>query len=61
MADAPRRPPGRPPADEPRSIVSTWLPTRDHDRLIRLAQLQKKSLSALARDILEQRLRDPRQ
>ena len=59
MSDAlPKRPPGRPPANEPGSIVSIWLRVAERDRLIRLAQLHQKSLSAMVREVLVQRLRD---
>jgi hypothetical protein len=46
---------GRPPAREPGSSVSTWLPTREHDRLIREALRRDESLSALVRRILTSR------
>jgi hypothetical protein len=37
---------------EPRSSVSTWLPARHHDRLIRMANRRGASVSATVRDVL---------
>jgi len=54
--DAPRRRPGRPPVDEPRSSVSIWLRTCDRDRLVRLARLHEKSVSQILREVLTLRL-----
>lgn len=52
-----RRPRGRPRVDEPMALVSTRLPVRDYDRLIRLAQKQEMSVA----DLLRRRiLREPR-
>jgi hypothetical protein len=44
---------GRPPASEPRSTVSVWLPASAHDRLIRLAKAQEKSISEVVRQLLK--------
>lgn len=43
---------GRPRADEPKTSISAWIPTQEYDRLVRTAQQQEKSLSALVRDLL---------
>jgi hypothetical protein len=44
---------GRPRAEEPHSSVSTWLPTRYHDRLVQLANHQTEgNVSALVRQLL---------
>lgn len=51
------RPRGRPRVEEQRSTVSTWLPASQHDRLIRLANQQEKSVSALVRSLLLLRIR----
>lgn len=51
-----RRKPGRPKADEPSTSVSTWIPAREHDRLIRLAQRKEQSVSETVRQLLRQRL-----
>lgn len=50
----PRR--GRPPADEPRSTVSTWLPASTHDRLIKRANEEEQSVSEFVREMIEERL-----
>lgn len=47
-----KRPPGRPRADEPGVVVATWLRSSEYDRLIRQAQTQDQSVSALIRDLL---------
>lgn len=47
-----RRKPGRPRSDEPKTTVSTWLPTKEHDRLIRLANERDQSVSQTVRQIL---------
>lgn len=51
-----RRGRGRPRVDEARSSVSTWVPASYHDRLIRIAQAQDKSVSAVVRQLLILRL-----
>lgn len=59
QADKPvpvRRGRGRPPAAEPRTSVSTWLPASYHDRLIRVARQQDVSVSAVVRQLLILRL-----
>lgn len=53
----PDKPRGRPKADEPGSTVSTWLRTGEHDKLVKLAQQQETSISALVRQLLALKLR----
>jgi hypothetical protein len=48
---------GRPRLDESGASVSTWLPPGDHDKLIKLAREQEKSISALVRQLLTLKLR----
>lgn len=48
---------GRPPVEQPLSHVSTRLPPAYHDRLVKLAKHQDKSVSALVRDLLTLKLR----
>jgi hypothetical protein len=48
---------GRPRVVEPHSSVSTWLPSRYHDRLIQLANQKDVKVSALVRDLLILRLK----
>lgn len=43
---------GRPPVQEPRSTVSTWLPASAHDRLIKVANAREMSVSAIVRHII---------
>jgi len=51
MADSPQR--GRPKADRPASSsVTVWLPVREHDRLIQIAQRKEKSVSSLIREVI---------
>lgn len=56
MNEARRR--GRPPAQERYSSVSTWVPTRYHDRLIDMANQRGMSVSGLVKQIIVLRLRD---
>lgn len=51
-----RRKGGRPRSDEPKTSVSTWIPAREHDRLIRLANQRDQSVSQTVRQLLLQRL-----
>lgn len=51
-----RRRPGRPRSEEPKTSVSTWIPAREHDRLIRLANQREQSVSETVRQLLRQRL-----
>lgn len=48
---------GRPRAEEPSASVSVWLPARHHDMLIRLANKQDTSVSAVVRQLLVLKLR----
>jgi hypothetical protein len=50
-------PRGRPKHAEPSSSVSVWLPAGAHDKLIRLANQQETSISALVRSLLLLKLR----
>lgn len=51
------KPRGRPKVEERAgSSVTTWLRVREHDRLIQLANRDRKSLSALVRDLIKLKL-----
>lgn len=52
--EAPRR--GRPPASEPGSTISVWVPTTTHDRIVRLAAKSDQSVSSVVRQMLRLRL-----
>jgi len=43
---------GRPPAPEPGSRISSWVPAKDHDRLIRLARARGVSVSSVIRGLV---------
>jgi predicted HicB family RNase H-like nuclease len=47
---------GRPPAKEPGSVLSVYVPLQLHDRLIALAQKQHVSVSSVARQLLAEKL-----
>lgn len=49
-----RRKPGRPKAEEPKTLVSAWVPTADADRLIQMAQDKEQSVSRTMGQILRQ-------
>lgn len=49
---------GRPPAKEPGSHLTIWVPTRCHDRIARLAERQNETISAYVRSIVILQLRD---
>lgn len=49
-----RRSPGRPKNDDPGATVCTWLPSREHDKLIRLANKHETSVSAIVRLLIRQ-------
>jgi hypothetical protein len=53
--DPPKR--GRPRVDEPGASVSTWLRPGEHDKLVRLAREQEKTISALVRQWVTLKLR----
>jgi hypothetical protein len=52
----PPRPRGRPPVEDPGSPVMTWIPSSEHDRLIRIAQARDVSVSSLVRELLRRQL-----
>lgn len=56
MVIAPRRR-GRPRVQEPRTTVCTWMEARHYDQIVRMANQQEKSVSALVRDLLVLRLK----
>lgn len=47
-----RRRRGRPPVEEKRSSVSTWVPVSLHDRLIEVASQREISISELVREAI---------
>lgn len=47
------QPRGRPRVDEPRTTVTAWVPTKEYDRLLKLANQKEQSLSSLIRDLLK--------
>lgn len=53
--DSPR-PRGRPRSEEPGTTVSAWVSEQEHDKLIRLANEQEKSVSALVRQLIVPKL-----
>lgn len=57
MADQPPKQIGRPKAPEPGSAVTVWMRQSEHDRLVKLAKEQDRSVSACARELLTRRLR----
>lgn len=54
--DEPSRPRGRPRVDDPMSPVSTRLPSKAYDQLIRVATQQDTSVASLVRQLLILRL-----
>lgn len=48
----PPRPRGRPRETEPRAMVSTWMPAREHDKLIAIATKQGTSISRTIRALV---------
>lgn len=57
MADKPVRGRGRPRNDQPGSTATTWLRAEEHDRLIKLAQQHRVSVSQVMRVLLKKALR----
>lgn len=51
-ASVPERRRGRPRVLETSAAVTTWLPAKEHDRLIRIANEHEISVSALVRRVL---------
>lgn len=48
---------GRPRASEPGSAVTTWVPIKTHDLLVKIAMSRGESVSATVRQLLLLRLR----
>jgi hypothetical protein len=57
VSEDPKRPRGRPRIEEPRSSVSTWIWSKHHDALVRMAKEQDRSVSAVVRRILQEKIR----
>jgi hypothetical protein len=57
MATDPPRKPGRPRVPDPGSTVSTWLPPKDYDKIIKAAKADEVTVSALVRAWLRLRLK----
>lgn len=54
MKDEPRpHPIGRPKASEPGTSITAWVPSREYDRLLKLANAHEQSLSTLVREWLK--------
>lgn len=43
---------GRPRVADPGTGLSTWMPSREYDRIVRIAQARGQSVSSLARESL---------
>ena len=43
---------GRPPAREPGTSLTIWVPTQAHDRIVRLAERDNRSVSAFVRRLV---------
>lgn len=54
-----RRRRGRPPVEEKRSSVSTWVPVSLHDRLIEVASAREISISELVREAIVITIQQP--
>ena len=54
MSEQAERRRGRPPAPEPGSAATTWLPQSEHDQLIRVADQQGESVSAVIRQAIRE-------
>ena len=48
---------GRPKAEDPKTTLSTWVKATHYDQIVRMANEQEKSVSALVRDLLTLRLK----
>lgn len=48
---------GRPKVAEPRTTVCAWVEARHYDQIVRLANQQEKSVSAVVRELLIVRLK----
>ena len=48
---------GRPKNDEPGSRVTTWIPSSEHDKIIKLAEDRGESVSSMVRLLLLTRWR----
>jgi hypothetical protein len=60
MEIVPHRKRGRPRVQEPRSSVSTWIPSQAHDRLASIARSNDVSVSAVVRRVVFLFLKDDR-
>lgn len=47
---------GRPPAEEPKSTISAWIPAAQHDQLVRIAHQRGESVSQVVRTIVTRAL-----
>jgi hypothetical protein len=45
---------GRPRTEIPGGTISAWVPSTTHDRLIQVAKMQQRSISAVVRECLQQ-------
>jgi len=54
-SSTPKRPRGRPPAAEPSSRITTWVPNSLYDQLTRVATRRDLSLSQTVRMLLAKR------
>lgn len=48
----PKKPRGRPPAPERGSVVTTWIPKRERERIANIANRTGMSVSAVVRSLL---------
>lgn len=58
--DTPKRPRGRPVAEEPKTNISAWIPVRTYDQLTRLALERDASLSRLVGEAVQTMIRNGR-
>lgn len=52
IVSPPRRHRGRPPAPEPGTTLSIWLPVSEYDRICKLAHQRDQTVSALVKSLL---------